>query len=227
MILMFFISSLLSLSSRPWLLWPPSSAGVPPVWHRGWYILDLHHGLAEELSIWWLPIPTGSLWPSRSPSTLLQQPEPGRLPGSRWASSSQLPVPQRIHRHQLLPHSTHPQPWQRIGKLQETQHASQRGYAIVCRAGQPSASAKPRPASNETSRAEPTQLWWVQHGGERLRELWGGDVLRTSFGLMPKFFCGNLHSFLWLLIFGFVWEPKQVQVHAPMFNYSIIRQLCV
>lgn len=178
----FFLSSHLSLSCRPWLLWPPCRPGVPPVWHRRRHLLHLYHGVPEKLSIWWLPVPTGPLWPPCPSTPLLQQPEPGRLPGSRRASSSQLPVPQRVHRNQLLPHPAHPQPGQRLRRLQETQHASERGYAIVCRTGQPTAGAKPCPASNEASRAEPTQLRRVKHGGERLWQLWRGDVLRHSIG---------------------------------------------
>ncbi len=204
-----YLSPLRSLSGRPGLLWPPSSPGVPPVWHRGGHLLHLHHGLTEELSIRWLSIPTGSLWPPRSPTALLQQPEPGRLPGSRWASPSQLPVPQRVHRHQLLPHPAHPQPGQRLRRLQETQHASERGYAVICGAGQPAASGEPRPASNKTSRAEPTQLRRVEHGGERLWKLWGGDVLRPSFGSKPTSFLWKFASFPVINHFSFIWEPKQ------------------
>lgn len=191
------MSSLLSLSGRPWLLWPPSSPGVPPVWHRGGHLLHLHHGFPSELSIRWLSIPTGPLRPPRSPATLLQQPEPGRLPGSWRAPASQLPVPQRVHRHQLLPHPAHPQPRQRLRRLQETQHASKRGYAIICWAGQPAVGDKSRPASNETGRAEPAQLRRVKHGGERLWELRGGDVLGPTSGSKPASFCGNLRPFQW------------------------------
>ncbi|XP_031694984.1 protocadherin Fat 2-like [Anarrhichthys ocellatus] len=64
------------------------------------------------------------------------------------------------------------------GGLQEAQHASERGHAVVRRAGRPAAAststiAEHCPASNQTAGAEPepAQLRRLQHGGERLREL--------------------------------------------------------
>lgn len=167
----------LSLPSRSRLLRPPDGPGVPSVWHRRRHLLHLHHGLSQELSLWWLPLPIGTVRPPSAAATMLQQPEPGWLPGSRWTSSAKLSVPQWVHRHQLLPHPAHPQSWQCHG-LQETQHAPKRRYALVCGSGQPATSAEHGPASNPTLRTQPTQLRRLEHGGERLRELWGGDVLR-------------------------------------------------
>lgn len=179
---MFFcLSSLLSLSSRPGLLRPPSGPGVPPVRHRGGHLLHLHRRLAQELPIRRLPVPSGPLRPPCPPAAMLQQPEPGRLPGPRRASPSQLAVPQRVHRHQLLPHPARPQPRQRLRGLQETQHAAERGHAVVRGAGRLATGAEPSPASDEAGGAEPAQLRRVEHRGERLRELRGGHVLSFWF----------------------------------------------
>lgn len=201
-------SSLLSLPGGPGLLRPAIGAGLR---HCGGRLRHLHLGLAQELPLRRLPVSAGPLRPPRPPAALLQQPGPGGLPGPRRAPPAHFPVPQRVHRHQLLPQAARPQPGQRVGGVQEAQHATERGHAVVRGARSPAPAASPpgphrRASGQEAGEAQPAQLRQLQPGGERLRELRGGDVLRAK-----SFFHLRSNVCLFSVIIPF--ERLTVRVH--------------
>lgn len=230
--------SLSSVPGRPGLLWPPGAARLPPVWHCGRRLLHLHRWLSPQLPLRGLPLPVGALRPAGAAATLLQQPEPGPLPGRWWAAAAPLTVPGRVHRHQLLPGaSADPQPGQRVGRrLQEAKCAPQRGHTLLRRAGGVTAGTAAATGTAATTRQlrsasgtppggdSAPQLWRLQYYGEWLRELRGGHVLKvegTFFFSIFFFFWrwkwGNQHVlspphhlvFLLLLLFCLIVQVKQ------------------